>query len=477
MGSKVKTDAEKALKELERALEAEHRATMGIERSGDKLVIPEFMNFEDAISALQKFLTQSEEESQDKMLLTCHPSDGLVAFKRAADSIFGNLMGASMTFNTFFGVFTFPSENRDVKISYNETMNVPIGHCELPGIPFTMDIYVKEDQKKPRESIVMVEFHYKKKFQPLIDKLKKATKEQLRDHSIFKGKAITSRFDFINVEEFPLSKIIYSKQETVDLQANVFGFVENYPVLCKRGIGGKRIVLLAGKYGTGKTLTSLKAADCAVRNSWTFINVLPGDDITSALNFARDYQPSMVFFEDIDTVAGGERSDSVNEILNTIDGALSKSAKMIVVLTTNHVEQVSKPMMRPGRIDAVISLGTLDAQSCDGLIRAYLERDLEGELNIEEIVEAAHGYTPAFMVEAIKKSVYYAGVDSKISSDAIVNALKSLRTQYELMEGAAHIKAPVLETAFGELVDSHVEAKLNEFSDKLDPRLLKDSDS
>jgi transitional endoplasmic reticulum ATPase len=473
---KEKTEIEKALKALEATLEAEHRAQQGITRTGDKLIIPEFMSFEDAISALTKFLEQSEEESNDRLEMRCHPADGLVAFKRAADAIFGNLMGASLTFNTFFGSFTIPSETRDVAIGYNETMNVPVGHCELPGIPFTMEIGVQEDTKNPRNSLVIVAFSYKRKFQPLIDKLKAAARKELREHSIFKGKAITSRFQFINVAEFPLEKIVYSKQEAKDLQANIFGFVENYDALCKRGMGGKRIVLLAGKYGTGKTLTSLKAADCAIKNGWTFINVLPGDDITSALNFAKDYQPAMVFFEDIDTVAGGERTEPVNNILNTIDGALSKSSKMIVVLTTNHVEQVSKPMMRPGRIDAVISLGNLDHQACEGLINVYLEGELEGELDLDSIVKAASGYTPAFMVEAIKKSVYYAGVDSKITSEALVYSLNSLRMQFELMEGEAHHKQPVLDVAMGDLIDARFSVQLDAFKETLNPRILRDGE-
>ena len=44
-----------------------------------------------------------------------------------------------------------------------------------------------------------------------------------------------------------------------------------------------------------------------------------------------------IIAEDIDRT-GAERNDTLNVLLNTMDGILSKSSKIMVVMTTNHVD-------------------------------------------------------------------------------------------------------------------------------------------
>src|SRR5262249_22003547 len=117
----------------------------------------------------------------------------------------------------------------------------------------------------------------------------------------------------------------------------------------------KRTILLEGPYGTGKSLTARMAARVCEENGWTFILLDRVQGLRTALEFANRYSPAVVFAEDIDRISE-ERNDAANDLINTIDGVLSKSSKIMTILTTNFADKLDKAMVRPGRLDAVISL-------------------------------------------------------------------------------------------------------------------------
>jgi transitional endoplasmic reticulum ATPase len=57
--------------------------------------------------------------------------------------------------------------------------------------------------------------------------------------------------------------------------------------------------------------------------------------------------------------------------LNEIDGVESKGKELITILTSNHAENINQAMLRPGRLDAVLSIQAPDAFAAEKLIRLY----------------------------------------------------------------------------------------------------------
>ncbi|NIS12736.1 MAG: AAA family ATPase, partial [Thermoplasmata archaeon] len=88
-----------------------------------------------------------------------------------------------------------------------------------------------------------------------------------------------------------------------------------------------------------------------------FIQCRPGiDNVYDAMKTARLYQPAVVFYEDVDTIAQGDQTQghvAVTQLLDIFDGLTAKSTKILAILTTNHPEKIHKGMVRPGRLDAV----------------------------------------------------------------------------------------------------------------------------
>ena len=62
-----------------------------------------------------------------------------------------------------------------------------------------------------------------------------AVKDELRDFSIFRKKAIRSDFSFINLNGFPLHKIVYNEYEERQLNAHIFRLLRSTNEVKKLG--------------------------------------------------------------------------------------------------------------------------------------------------------------------------------------------------------------------------------------------------
>lgn len=482
MARRKKSQVELLMGKLKTVLERQWEAQSTIERTGNKIVIPEFMGYEDAVKAIQKHMEEMESVVVQQEEFVGHPNDTLHAFYRGVKDVFGDLVGTEDVVQVFIFSMKVPGMSRQIQVGYDEYMSVPYGKLEVPGLPVEIHAQV-EDMNDPMQSILHVSFEYKKKYQPLVTMVTKAAREWLRDKSIFLGKAIDSKFEFINLDQAPLDRIVYSTDEEHKLEAELFNILRKREELIEAQRSVKRTVLLSGNYGTGKTLTALKAAVESHQNGWTFIQVRPTDSIVTAIEFAKRYQPCVVFFEDVDQVTHGERDQDMNEVLNTVDGMLNKDAEVMVILTTNRVNRIEKAMIRPGRIDTMIEMGFIDEQAILGHVAVQLGDQLEGELDGPALVEASRGYTPAFVVEALNKCWLYAlqrtgDTGSKIVNDDIVFALKNLRPQYDIMMGEQEKDelgaAEQFVANIADKVEKGTEKQLGQFVEQLDPRVLKE---
>src|SRR5690606_20126549 len=125
----------------------------------------------------------------------------------------------------------------------------------------------------------------------------------------------------------------------------------------------------------------------AVQNGITYLYVPRADELKDAIEFAKLYQnpASVVFCEDIDRVTKGERSVAMDDILNIIDGIDTKTANIMVVLTTNHMDNINPAMLRPGRLDAVIPVTPPDAKAVERLIRVYAKGAVRADEDLAHV--------------------------------------------------------------------------------------------
>lgn len=362
---------------------------------GKQLVLPsepEKMGFDDAIAFLERAKAAENQRYDVNEMIQGAPWDALVATAKAMQQIYGVVLAQSV--QTFFG------EIKPKLVTVNtgpkgENIQVAMGRMSLPNITAPVDVgmygggcYIMgQVKRKDRDALV---------------RIAQVARHILKTESIYKGKAIHLHVDddgnlelgqqpdFIeDLDRVSETDMIHTASTQKMINDNIFAPLK-FTQRCRDiKIPLKRGILLEGKYGTGKSLTARITAKVATDNEWTFIMLARSQGLKSAIEFAKNYQPCVIFSEDIDRAADREDED-VNSLVNLLDGVLTKNMEMMVVLTTNFIDKIDKALLRPGRFDAIISILPPDAETALKLVHQY-GRDLIGASDEEMMAPTEFG--------------------------------------------------------------------------------------
>lgn len=427
-----------------------------IVHEGERMVLPLKMTNEQAVAYLQRKIKEDEEVTNFHKTFKYRPWDGAAATQTALKKVFG--MVGSEAQQTMFG--KVPPSMITIEVGPNQTTEVPWGIITLPILPGAkIHTATAMDEEFGQLYRMVVEAPRKYRFE--IEGIFRLIQHELETNSIYRGKAIDGAEmpSFLDLDGVDPRRVTYSAEVLTQLEANVWVLLDRTEDMRTHKLPLKRAVLIEGPYGTGKTLAAFLTAQRATRSAWTFLYARPGkDDLTEVMRTARLYQPAVVFMEDMDVIEGAndtENEDKVSEMLDLFDGINAKGTEIVVVLTTNHPEKITTGMLRPGRLDAVIHIGELDAAGIEKLIRANIaERNLALDIDFKPIVEAMAGFMPAFVKEAGDRAIRYAmargenPAEVRLSTSDFVEAARGLYPQLELMRKERDAKPDTLEEAF-----------------------------
>lgn len=449
-------------------------------RHGKQFVIPDGINLREAINVLETKEQQEEEFIDIRETIDAFVWDGALALSKAMAKMYG--WAKPEPIKGFFG--STPPQMISVEISANETVLVPWGNFTLPGVEGNVSTGMTQ---KDGRAVFAVRAEVKGKHEKAMRELIAETREIAKQESIYRGKAIKIRFrdehgsrvqmpmpSFIDTCSVQENEIIFSKDVEAAIATNLYTPVEHSQACRDLGIPLKRGVMLSGPYGTGKTLVAYASASKCVRHGWTFLYVEKADEVADMIKFAHQYAPAVVFCEDIDKVVGGERDIELDEILNIIDGIESKNAEIMVVLTTNNIENIHQAMLRPGRLDAVINVLPPDNDAVEQLIRLYGRGYIMENEDLSKIGNVLQGKIPALIRECVERSKLSAlklhnGLDADgkitIREEDLLDAAHCMVSQIELLE-AKKMKiltpAESCGDALAKLLSHAVEGKLIE---------------
>jgi len=418
------------------------------------ITLPKGMQLEDAKKWIEREIQSEQKMMKFHRKMKAYPYDGAYAMYKAVKELFGYV-----DFSVRESSGESVQEMVSIKLPNGSVVNVPWGKMRFPGLDDENSfLQTKYDSK---EMLFEIFGEVRKKFEPICNAIADKTEWYLKNESLYKGQAIELGSDNFSKspDEFPKSPEFMDVKSIrdEDLIMSKVALMNYAPVMyritktaeCRRkNIPLKHGCLLAGPYGTGKTLTARWTAKKSVENGWTFIYLKDCKLLKDALRAAAMYAPAVIFAEDIDKAMEGERSTQMNDILNTLDGIDTKNNPVITILTSNHLENINKAFLRAGRIDSLIQMGPLDAEQALVFIQklcvdsdgnSILEPTEDFDKDFLPGAEALAGIVPAFASEVINKaklfSLYEHGEEGKISPDNIVTAAKSFKEHIRLTEG------------------------------------------
>lgn len=389
---------------------------------------PGKMDYDEAINTIARVRDEENQEFDVREVVKGAPWDTLVAVYRAMQEIYGVVISESI--KTFFGEIKPDFVTVHTGPNSEDRIQVPMGAMGLPGVSKHVHIGMFEGG-------TVIQGTVRKRDRARLVEIANKAREIIRSSSVYKGKAIRLNVDsdgdleldaqpeFLDLSRVNETDMIHTRETEALIRTNILAPLKHTQACRQNRIPLKRGILLEGKYGTGKSLTSRVTAKVANDNGWTFIMLNRSQGLKAAIEFARTYQPCVIFAEDIDRAADRDDED-VNDLVNLLDGLISKEMEMMVVLTTNHIEKIDRALLRPGRFDAVISIDAPDAETAERIIRAYAGTLLDASADLTAVGEATAGMIPASIrevVERAKLSMLTEGRKSLTSEDLHISAI------------------------------------------------------
>jgi len=418
---------------------------------GERIVLPVGMTEKQAIEILERRDEEMEEEVSIRELIPGFPLDAMLALQRAMKVKYGwtsleptpSFWGSKPP--TMIGVTT-DAQGTVVQVPWSRMAIPGVTGFIQPGIEPTAD-------GRPQ---LLIGGTVKRRDLGTIAKLMDAARKEAATSSIYRGKAIRVAFpkfddehpfdpqihvpQFLRLNGIQRSDIILRKDTEWAVQTSIFTPIENLPRLRRMGTPFRRGILASGEYGVGKTLLANITAKVCEDNAVTFIYLEKTGDIAQARAFATQYAPAVIFAEDVDAImAGDERNDEVNAVLNTIDGVEGKHDEVMVIFSTNHPEKINRALLRPGRLDAVITIETPDAEAAERLVRFYARDTLAPSADIREVGRMLEGNIPAAIREVVERAKLAAvprssGMDISIGPDDLVFAARSMAYHLQMLK-------------------------------------------
>lgn len=422
--------------------------TAEVKHHGEAIIIPESMTTKQAMAILQRQMEYDEQGMALNIRFDAFLLDGAYALQKALAKKFG-WVGMKPT-PGFFG--DEPPHMIGVSIGPDKTIQVPWGQMRVAAL----EGYLQTQFEKTNDGRLCFVLGgvVKRKHQKQIDELVSLIKEFLQSDSLYKGKAIRLRFRdqtsgkpldmpeprFLDLSEVREGELIFSENVDRAINASLFTPIERAEECRRLGIPLKRGVLLAGPYGVGKTLAAYVAAAKAQRSGWTFVYCETAPELADVVRFAQQYAPAVVFCEDIDRVVSGSRDVSMDNILSIVDGIESKDSELMIVLTTNDVDEINQAMLRPGRLDSIINVSPPDPQAVIRLIGLYARGLLVDGEDYRKVGEHLAGQIPAVIRECVERSKLHAlrltepGGSIKLSPEALLGAAMEMEFALELLK-------------------------------------------
>ena len=221
------------------------------------------------------------------------------------------------------------------------------------------------------------------------------------------------------------------KEEKEELQ-EIVDFLKSPKKYTDMGARIPKGVLLVGHPGTGKTLLAKAIAGEAdvpffIISGSDFVEMFVGVGASRVRDLFADAKknaPCIIFIDEIDAVGrqrgaglgGGhdEREQTLNQLLVEMDGFAANEG-VIVLAATNRPDVLDKALLRAGRFDRQIVIGTPDVKAREEILEVHArKKKLADDVDLKTIAKNTAGFAGADLENVLNEAALLAARRNKM---------------------------------------------------------------
>ena len=253
---------------------------------GKSFIFPEQYrgNFKGIQDFINRYVNAQMEETFVVKTFDYRPMDGAHATYQMLKKYFGYAQTKAK--QGMFG--PVPPSEINIAVGYVDGklqhMNVPWGDMVLPYVGAIMSMTIEHSE---HGELFQLHTRCRKVFKEEVEGFYKAVEQYLMEHSIYRGHAVNGDMEYFDTDRVDPSQFVYTEQVWADAATHIFSPMADSKILDDQGFDPKRVVLLEGPFGTGKSGLGRTAAKVATANGWTALICRSGIDDPFAIMQTR----------------------------------------------------------------------------------------------------------------------------------------------------------------------------------------------
>ncbi|RZF47097.1 hypothetical protein LSTR_LSTR005175 [Laodelphax striatellus] len=227
---------------------------------------------------------------------------------------------------------------------------------------------------------------------------------------------------YVHVPDVRWSDIGGQEELKLKLKQAVEWPIRHPEAFTRLGINPPKGVLMYGPPGCSKTMiakalaTESKLNFISIKGSELFSKWVGESEqaVRATFKRARSVAPSVVFFDEIDALAG-ERGEGgsggarvqervLAQLLTELDG-VEPLGNVAVIAATNRPDRIDKALLRPGRLDRLVYVPLPDLQTRKQILELQFRKTpISEDVNVDELSSLTDGYSGAEVVAVCQEA-------------------------------------------------------------------------